>query len=144
MKKFILFALIYAFANSDVFAQANMRDTTSLRMKLIAIDPYMNFVIGSGEKTFLLLLEVSPKDRLTLGLDSSYCKNRIVAEYDSFKIDDLVEGEYYNFKFEINKPQYSKRFWKKQKKAMGSPTNCIEMNLNKRWDRQYWISEVVR
>lgn len=145
MKSTIFFISIYIFFCINLFAQDNVTDTLNLKMKLIAIDSYKNYDLGGGQKkSFLLLLEIESKDMDKLEMDTIYCKNRIVAEYDAFTIDNLIEGEFYNFKLGIYKNQYGKLFFKNQKKAVGSPTSCIDMNLNRRWDRQYWIFNVAK
>lgn len=144
MKNWMLYvALMGCLITSKVsYAQGGV-DTVEVKMKLIAIDDYKNVIQGGGQKKmYLLLLEVSTDNMSLLYLDSSYCKNRIVADYSAFEIKNLVEGKMYNVRLKVNKYQYSKSDLERQRKSVGHKSSCIDMNLNRRGDIQYWIIDI--
>jgi hypothetical protein len=143
MKSLFLFVIVACFVSSNSGYSQSLtlgKDTISVNVKLLAIDSFTNIVPAGGkENLYFLLLDVNRKDMHLLSLDTVYCKNRIVAEYYAFNVDNLKEGQSYNVKLTINK---TNKVLNEQEEVI-TRSYCSDLYLKFRFDIQYWIIDIV-
>ncbi len=145
MKAFFLIVIVTCFIGSNlVYSQSVTlsKDTILVNVKLLAIDSFTNVTrTPNMENSYFLLLDLNKRDMHLLSLDtlSGYCKNRIVAEYYAFNVDNLNEGQSYNVKLTINK---TNKVLNEQEEII-TRSYCSDLYLKFRFDIQYWIIDIA-